>query len=53
MEGELIGALTSTGGLSGIIEIKRTLQRIGRDRTRALLVLPLVRPRSQMNLPAP
>src|ERR1035437_890671 len=39
--GELIGALTSTGGLAGITEIKRSLKRISRDRTRALLVLPL------------
>ncbi len=37
---ELIGALTSTRASAWITEIKRTLQRISRDRTRALLVLP-------------
>jgi uncharacterized transporter YbjL len=36
---ELTGALTSTGGLAGITEIKRTLQRISRARTRVLLVV--------------
>jgi uncharacterized transporter YbjL len=41
ISGKLIGAVTSTEGLAGITEIKRTLQRISRDRTRALIVLPL------------
>ena len=36
----LIGALTSTEASAWITEIKRALQRISRDRTRALLVLP-------------
>jgi hypothetical protein len=39
--------------LAGIIEITRTLQRVTRDQTRALLFLAPVQRNSQMTLPTP